>query len=43
MWRGTDPDLNDLVDVTTILNAALRSRPATAVKAKPFLRAASAF
>jgi len=24
MWHGTDPDLDDLVDVTTILNAALK-------------------
>jgi hypothetical protein len=24
MWRGTDPDPVDLVDVTTILNAALK-------------------
>jgi hypothetical protein len=24
MWRGTDPDLDDRVDVTTILNAALK-------------------
>jgi len=24
MWRGTDPDPDDLVDVVTILNAALK-------------------
>jgi hypothetical protein len=24
MWRGTDPNPDDLVDVTTILNAALK-------------------
>jgi hypothetical protein len=24
MWRGTDQDLDDLVNVTTILNAALK-------------------
>jgi hypothetical protein len=27
MWRGTDPDPDDLVDVTTILDAALKPRP----------------
>jgi hypothetical protein len=27
MWRGTDPAPADLVDVTTILNAALKPRP----------------
>jgi hypothetical protein len=26
MWRGTDPDPDDLVDVATILNAALQRR-----------------
>jgi len=24
MWRATNPNLDDLVDVTTILNAALK-------------------
>jgi hypothetical protein len=27
MWRSTDPDPDDLVDVTTILNAVLKSPP----------------